>query len=83
MGFYINPEDGTSKEEFLEKHGLRIEHPTWPSKPGTLPVCLVNNRSFTAAGIVFNDPSDHRPKRWYVVPIEALKPFLPERYHNT
>lgn len=83
MGYYINPPD-MSKEEFLQQHGTPISpadvknHYTGDN----LPVCLVNNGAFTAAGIAF-DPHeadaflypDGRPKRWYTVSKEVLKPY--------
>lgn len=81
MGSYINPRD-ESKEEWLAKHAQKIERlPAWEDLPaGCLPVCLVQNHSFTAAGIayspqeyeVFKTP-DPRPKWWYIAKTEELK----------
>ena len=76
MGYYINPE-GTSKELWLREHGTPISaaealshDPTGPS----LPVCLVDNGAFTAAGIGY-DPTRGRgfripgwtEKKWCLV----------------
>lgn len=82
MGAYVNPPD-TTKEQWLKQHGQPITGP--PQRfdgLGTkfLPVCVVDNGHFTAAGIafsqnelkVFADPNDPRPKKWYWVHIEDL-----------
>ena len=85
MGYYINPED-CSKEEFLEKYGERItaeEALLHDFSSDSLPVCLVNNVLFSAAGIgyckgeieCFASPRDQRPKKWYRVKKEILRPF--------
>lgn len=80
MGSYINPR-GESKEAFLEREAIEVEGPQWPADaPAHLPVCLVDNGPFTAAGIgycqqemeAFSRPGDHRPKRWFVIETERL-----------
>jgi len=79
MGCYINPQ-GEAKEAFLEREGLKLENPVWTNNKGFLPVCLVSNDAFTAAGICFSkqemqkflDPEDDRPKKWYMVEITKL-----------
>lgn len=89
MGFYINPKDGSSKEDWLKKNGsLLVFGPSefsWKDDVEFLPVCLVDNGPFTAAGIAFNEREfqafnrpDDRPKEWYKVKKELLKEFLPE-----
>lgn len=89
MGFYINPKDGRSKEQWLLDHGRGINHDTVRSFDFTtdeLPVCLVDNGPFTAAGIAF-DPRerdaflhpDPRPKQWFAVRRDLLKEFMGER----
>lgn len=84
MGFYVNPTDGTSKEEWLAKNGeLYSGKLNWCDQ-SVLPVCLVKNPGFTAAGIVYDkheynafaDINDHRPKTWYSVPLDKLKQFM-------
>lgn len=84
MGYYINPSDMT-KEEFLAKHGKPLSQSTIEAfnyNGDTLPVCLVDNGIFTAAGIAysFNEAQaflhpDHRPKQWFEVSREDLKPY--------
>jgi len=82
MGYYVDP-DNCSKEAFLIGHGIEIPSKTldWDSVPkGCLPVVLVNNGLFTAAGIAyspdelqaFTNPTDRRPRRIFVVEIEDL-----------
>lgn len=86
MGKYINP-PSMEKEEFLALHGQRIsteEVLNFNFDGSKLPVCLVDNGWMTAAGIAdteherdaFADPNDHRPKKWYSVSVELLKPYL-------
>lgn len=93
MGYYINPKD-CAKEQWLKENALHCNTqkgyvPTWETlEEGTLPVCLVDNGPFTAAGIAyskdemeaFSEPSDRRPKIWFIVPIDkllAVEPSLP------
>lgn len=81
MGSYINPRD-QSKEAWLKAHAQEIESPpAWEDVPaGYLPVCMVQNPGFTAAGIayspteyeVFKTP-DNRPKKWFIAKTEELK----------
>lgn len=83
MGEYINPRDGSSKEQFLTSHGREINDPS-EAFSTELPVCLMNNGRFTAAGIAYDErevraftmPGDDRPKKWYAVPLEKLRPFM-------
>ena len=85
MGYYINPVNET-KEEFLEKHGQRVKKEELKIVSDSLPVVLIDNGDFTAAGICydekelreFTDPQDYRPKKYYQVPREALIPFYKE-----
>jgi len=78
MGFYVNPQDET-KESFLSREGIIVpsNHKiTWNNIPtGYLPVVLVDNGFFTAAGIaycedelnVFTDLRDTRPRQVFMV----------------
>lgn len=83
MGYYINPKR-QSKEQFLSEKGERLtKPPKWENVPdGFLPVALVDNGPFTAAGICyserelacFSDDRDPRPIIFYMVSVEDLIP---------
>jgi len=85
MGAYINPSNCT-KEEFLTEKARRAtleELLDWDYEGNKeeLPVVLVDNGFFTAAGIMYSDrerteflsPTDDRPKRFYIAKIEDLR----------
>lgn len=82
MGYYINLPDMT-KEQWLSKYGTKVaDNFKWDQlDDGKLPVVLINNGPFTAAGIAyspsefqaFTDPLDNRPKIIYEVAIEDLR----------
>jgi len=83
MGCYIN-HPKLQKEDWLLLHAKQYgpQAPLWDRVPeGELPVCLVDNGPFTAAGIAFseeelhefNDAEDPRPRFWYLAPISRLK----------
>ena len=81
MGYYINPPNET-KEVFLQREGKIIKNIAWEDIPkGYLPVVIVDNGSFTAAGIAYSkrefihfiSSDDRRPKKIYLVEIEKLK----------
>ena len=84
MGFYINPKD-CSKEEFLELYGNPATTAVikqFDFSNDLLPVCLVDNGLFTAAGIAYAPAErdvfirdDGRHKRWYLVNKKDLEPF--------
>lgn len=83
MGYYINPPD-MSKEDFLHKHGKPIQAHEVKSQygNGVLPVCLVDNGAFTAAGIAYDEReadaflcNDGRPKQWFAVGVTELGPY--------
>jgi hypothetical protein len=84
MGQYINP-PGETKEAFLLKNGTPAEA-SWPIDNSFGLVCLLNNGSFNAAGICFdrkeleefNDSRDDRPKRWFLVKRDLLRPYCPD-----
>jgi hypothetical protein len=87
MGFYVNP-IGMTKELFLELNGRKMTpHEVADynfSDRSHLPVCLVTNPGFTAAGIAYDAKErdaffapDGRFKVWYLVPVKHLQPFLP------
>jgi hypothetical protein len=80
MGFYVNP-PGLAKEEWLEQNGELVGSSSPIPLPSELKgtdkvlICLIYNAYFTAACIVYDDwefracsdPSDPRPKAWFVV----------------
>lgn len=83
MGIYINPQNGSSKESWLQTNGTRLA--SAPStgynfKSGKMPVCLMDNGMFTAAAAVaYSDGeisefsrADGRPKSWYEVDVDLL-----------
>ena len=65
MGFYINPPQGRTKEEWLLDNGIEVTLPTWaalanfvgvnPPDDGGVYVCLVDNGAFRAAGICYSE----------------------------
>lgn len=85
MGLYINPPNQT-KEEWLNEHGILVSmFPNlWETvlleKPSTVIVCLIDNFSFTAAAVMYNEKEyqefntpDGRKKTWYTVPKEKIR----------
>ena len=88
MGAYVNP-NGCSKEIWLSKNATYLGKtaPKWKDvKPNHFPICLVNNGCFTAGAIAFSErelcefsnPSDTRPKQWYICDIDQLHLVSPE-----
>lgn len=80
MGIYINPTDGKSKEAWLSASADRLAEPpkTVDLASKEVPVCLVDNQIFTAAGVCYDDAElavfatpDGRQKSWWRVPIAA------------
>lgn len=84
MGYYVNPK-GCRKELWLELNGHRVLGKTtdvWENavKQGRLPVVLMDNGFFTAAGVCFSkeeyqeftNPKDSRPKLVFVVDTDKL-----------
>lgn len=86
MGYYINPNDRT-KEQWLRENGEEVSpmlaKELAAANGSHMPVVLINNGAFTAAGIAydadelmaFTSPGDPRPKTFYSVPREKLQPF--------
>lgn len=89
MGFYINPTNMT-KENWLKDNSVAVmfSPPDWKTvrEKNLIPVCLVNNGPFNAAGIcyseremnAFNLPTDEREKVWCIVPQEKIYEIMPE-----
>jgi hypothetical protein len=81
MGYYINttskgvPLPSCNKADYLILDGAtEVKAKFQPNL-----ICVVENAMFDAAGFAyneeefdeFNDPNDHRPKRWLVHPMAA------------
>jgi hypothetical protein len=90
MGIYVNPKDGSAKEDWLARNGQSIPESevihsimkNFDFSGDRLPVCLVDNGWMTAAGIAYDRREaeaflhpDARPKQWYLVPRDLLKQF--------
>ena len=81
MGCYINPEGMTKDFWLYRRQEGTLEAPVWDDMPeGMLPVCLVQNAEFSAAAVAYTESErdsfaheDGRPKRWFLISIEALK----------
>jgi len=81
MGCYINTVNMTKDFWLYNQQEGTLEAPVWDDMPeGMLPVCLVQNEMFSAAGVAFNEEErddfardDGRPKRWFVLPIESIR----------
>ena len=85
MGLYINPQ-GEEKETWLARYGTpSLNPPSWAEVPkDSLPVCLVDNGSFTTAAIGFGETEwkrflqpDRRTRLWFVVPVKNLETVIP------
>jgi len=89
MGCYINPKIGT-KEEWINTHGELISNVEFFvsydfKNKRHLPVVLIDNGAYTAAGILYNkvefirfmssvlDWEDTRPFILLIAPVEKLK----------
>lgn len=93
MGCYVNP-PVTSKEVWLLENGRRVLASECKITETEVPVCLMNNGAFTAAGVAFNRnelnafnrPEDPRPKVWFMVSREAARAVsdlaIYERYED-
>lgn len=90
MGCYVNPNRGVKKEDWIKANGMYIsdvnEYNDIPVYQGLcrdncLPVILVNNGSFYAAGVCFDENEynrftllpDPRPRSLYIVNKDLLK----------
>jgi hypothetical protein len=91
VGYYINPTDGSSKEDWLRAHGQWIAATNAAAHMAevsdTYVVCLVDNGWMTAAAIAYDDRErdvfmrdDGRPKQWFIVRKRELAEFLPPRF---
>ena len=81
---YINPSDGRTKEQWLAEEARQVGSSDLEITADELPVVLVDNRVFTAAGICatdrdlqeFTNPRDRRPRRFFMAPRAKLAEFL-------
>jgi hypothetical protein len=80
MGCYINPKN-MSKEDWLVEHAVSVQGPNDVElPPNHALICWVHNGLFSAAAVVYDEreidaftqPSDHRPKQWFVADREDL-----------
>ena len=90
MGCYVDPLYET-KEEFLKREGQVVtsdyifRNYQYIKQEGSLPVILIDNGNFTAAGVAYTEcefelftvKDDNRPKRFFIVPIEKLMTVSP------
>ena len=83
MGCYVDPPN-MDKRQWLEQNGTlygSYEEAREQCVEDHFVVCLVQNSMFSAAPVLFNerevlaftDPSDMRPKQYYVVGVGDLK----------
>jgi len=98
MGIYVNPIEGT-KEDWLSIFAESLkELPSWKDiQKGFLPVCLIDNRIFTAAAVAYDEDEytvlrnvaadDDRPRTWFMakendlVEVSDLANFI--KYRNS
>lgn len=85
MGIYINPPD-MSKGKWLFANGTPLDRtPTALPEKDKVLVCLVINAFFTTAAVChnqskfeeFTDPSDNRPKLWFLIDRSLVADSLP------
>ena len=86
MGLYLEDHD---KKSWLEENGTLLEDDLTYEEilaKSEYPVCLVDNYRFYAAGVAFSkrefdyfkdNSNDNRPKVWYRVSSDLLKPKCP------
>lgn len=84
MGLYVNPKNET-KEAFLNRVGKKVDNFKefkWEECPKDhLPVVLVQNPMFSAAGVAycpkeldaFRDPNDIRHRELFLVPMQEIE----------
>lgn len=96
MGLYIEVPANKGKADLILDLDPRVEEatyedgtffiPDWDDAPkGFLPVCVVDNGPFEAAGVAYSEEElirfsrldDPRPRRWLYVPIDVIKKHAP------
>ncbi len=90
MGCYINPKD-QSKESWLAKNAIIVvrdvvETFDYNDSQGLVPVVLINNGAFTAAGVAYDADErdvflapDLRERMYFLVEIDKVRTVSP--YH--
>ncbi len=88
MGLYINPQNGQSKEAFLKERAEPINPQAFKTfdftaEPSKLPIVLVDNGPFTAAGVAYNErerkewlwvfDKHERPMSFYLIAKDDLR----------
>lgn len=88
MGFYINPKDGSSKEDWLKANGTKLPleaGKAWDTYNGdSCLVAWIDQGTHTAALIVWDQKEKEctlrsLPDEYWVVPKSELRQFIPER----
>ena len=84
MGLYLEPE--IDKQEWIEENGKKgfVDFEDIPNNK--VLICVVDNGFFVAMAVAFSErevkafslPDDHRPKEWYLVNKEVVKPIAPQ-----
>lgn len=82
MGYYINPFTNISKEKWLDEYAEQVSRNEmiWEKIPeGHLPIILINNGEFTAAGIGYSEQElktflepDGRERKYFVAKISDI-----------
>jgi hypothetical protein len=86
MGIYINPQDRTSKEEFLNAHAIALteeefrQHVNSSDYEQYFALVWINNGYFTAVAVAYCPreaadltlPNDLREKRYYLIETDVL-----------
>jgi hypothetical protein len=86
MGFYIETPMDKGKADFLiQNHRAQEIHPPIVANGEMIPVCVVDNGPFEAAGIAFDRGEvdvflggSPRPKRWLLMPLEEILKLCPK-----
>lgn len=85
MGFYIEATGGKDKAAWLVKNAKGTIVPKATPTPDSIPVVVMDNGPFEAAGVAFNQreldaftsPSDYRPKTIVMVPRDEVLKYCP------
>lgn len=88
MGFYIETSEMKNKAEWLKKNAGAIYLSGRPTEvnPDYVPVCVIDNGQFEAAGIAFDeqeaksfdDKDDKRKKQWMLIGVDNAVRLCPK-----